>query len=339
MLANNTMIMATTLSVPPPARALPAASDRSAVGNTPGPKASFPPVMAFYRSLLLLGLAAVIPAGLWAAAEASIAASATAGSDYLRPTDENGALRPERYIFAEGKCFSGATRDGSLEQMTFTNITRTLAVSLAKQNYFPAVDANSAQLVIMVHWGTTDIYEDPQRDLNQQALNEVTAAYNASIAETSRADPAALNMALSDREGAQAGVAAAINRNAQLLGYARALQRERRELNPTAAEITMSNELNEERYFVILMAYDNQVRLKEKKSKPLWITRLSVRSVGNNFTEALPTLAKVGAELFGRNRDDLVREKTLKQRGSVTIGELEVLGQVGEKAPPVGKDR
>lgn len=295
--------------------------------------------MASYRSLLLLGLAAVLPVRLWAAAESSIAASATAGSDYVRPTDEKGARRPESYIFAEGKYFSGVTRDGSLKRMTFTNITKTLAVSLAKQNYFPAADASSAQLVIMVHWGATDIYEDPQRDLNQQALNEATAAYNASIAETGKADPTALNMALSDREGAQAGVAAAINRNAQLLGYARALQRERRELNPTTAEITMSNELNEERYFVILLAYDNQVRLKEKKSKPLWITRLSVRSIGNNFTEALPALAQVGAELFGQNRDDLVRAKTLKQRGSVMIGELEVLGQVGEKAPSARKDK
>jgi hypothetical protein len=295
--------------------------------------------MLLFRCVLLLGLTAVLPARVGAAAEASIAASATAGSDYVRPTDEKGGLRPESYIFAEGKYFSGGTRDGSLERMTFANITKIMAVSLAKQNYFPAADLNSAQLVIMVHWGTTDIYEDPQRELNQLALNEATSAYNTSIAESGRADPSALNMALSDREGAQAGVAAAINRNAQLLGYARALQRERRELNPTTAEITMSNELNEERYFVILMAYDNQVRLKEKKSKPLWITRLSVRSIGNNFTEALPTLAKVGAELFGQNRDDLVRVKTLKQRGSVTIGELEVLGQVGEKAPPAAKGK
>jgi len=204
MKANNPMIMATTLSVSSPSCPVTAARYRAA-GNTRVPKASFPPTMASYRSLLLLGLAAVLPVRLWAAAEASIAASATAGSDYVRPTDEKGALRPESYIFAEGKYFSGVTRDGSLERMTFTNITKTLAVSLAKQNYFPAADASSAQLVIMVHWGTTDIYEDPQRDLNQQALNEATAAYNASIAETGKADPTALNMALSDREGAQAG--------------------------------------------------------------------------------------------------------------------------------------
>jgi hypothetical protein len=306
---------------------------------TPAGKASGLSGMASCRVLLLLGIAAMFANGLEAASEASIAASATAGSDYVRPKDEKGALRPESYVFAEGKYFSGGTKDGSLERMTFANITKMMAVSLAKQNYFPATDINAAQLVIMVHWGTTDIYEDPQRELNQLALNEATAAYNASIAESGRADPSALNMALSDREGAQAGVAAAINRNAQLLGYTRALQRERRELNPTTAEITMSNELNEERYFVILMAYDNQVRVKEKKSKPLWITRLSVRSIGNNFTEALPTLAKVGAELFGQNRDDLVRVKTLMQRGSVKLGELEVLGQVGEKAPPARKEK
>jgi hypothetical protein len=301
-------------------------------GNTRLSKASFPPAMGFFRRFLLPGLATVLT-GLLPAADASITASATAGSDYVRGRDDKGAVQPETYVFAEGRFFSGTTQDGSLARMKFPDITKTLAVSLAKQNYFPAANIESAQLVIMVHWGTTEIYEDPMRDINLQAAQDALSTFNAAQEAGGMADPTALNQATSALNMGQQSQMAAINRNAVLLGYARSLERERREMLTTNAEITMANELSEERYFVILMAYDNQVRLKDKKSKPLWITRLSVRSPGNNFTEALPALAKVGSEIFGQQHDDLVRVRTPLRRGSVKLGELEVLGTAPEKSP------
>jgi hypothetical protein len=289
--------------------------------------------MALLRHLLLLGFATVL-AGLLPAADASIAASATAGSDYVRRRDAKDALQPETYVFAEGKFFSGNTQDGSLARMKLADITKTLATSLAKQNYFPADNIESAQLLIMVHWGTTDIYEDPMKDINLQAAQDALSAFNAAQEAGGTADPTALNQATSALNMGQQSQLAAINRNAVLLGYARSLEKERREMVTTNAEITMANELAEERYFVILMAYDNQVRLKDRKSKPLWITRLSVRSPGNNFTEALPALARVGADIFGQQHDNLVRVRTPMHRGSVKLGELEVLGTANEKHPP-----
>ena len=289
--------------------------------------------MASCRRLFLLGLAVLTAGVAVGAKDSSVAASATAGSDYTRAKDEKGRPVAESYVFAEGKFFGGNTHDGSLDKMTFPAITKTLAVSLAKQNYFPAPNVESAQLVIMVHWGTTEIYEDPMRDINLQAAQEALTAFNAAQEAGGMGDPTALNQATGQLNMAQQSQLAAINRNAVLLGYARTLEKERREMVTTNAEITMANELAEERYFVILMAYDNQVRVKEKKSKPLWITRLSVRSPGNNFTEALPALATVGADIFGQQHDDLVRVRAPLNRGSVKLGELEVLGTASEKAP------
>jgi hypothetical protein len=277
---------------------------------------------------------ALVAGGLGAAPEASVAASATAGSDYQRTRDAAGALPPETYVFAEGQFLGGGTVDRGLEQTTFTQITRTLAASLARQNYLPAPDLNSAQLVIMVHWGMTMVSEDPMKDINLQRAQEALTAFSAAQEANGLADPTALNSATSALGMARQGVQDAVNRNAVLLGYARSLERERQQMMTTAAEITMSNELNEERYFVILMAYDNQARLRDRQSRVLWVTRLSVRSPGNNFTEALPALARVGAVVFGRQVDGLVRVKTPLGRGTVTIGELEVLGQAGEKTPP-----
>ncbi|HEY0865003.1 MAG TPA: hypothetical protein VGD97_12935 [Lacunisphaera sp.] len=287
---------------------------------------------------LFVAHAMLIVGGLAAAQEASIAASATAGSDYQRPRDANGALQPETYVFAEGQFLGGGTVDRGLEQTTFTQITRTLAVNLAKQNYLPAPDLKSAQLVIMVHWGMTLVSEDPMKDINLQRAQEALATFSAEQEANGLADPTALNSATSAMGMARQGVQDAVNRNAVLLGFARSLQRERQQMMTSTAEITMSNELNEERYFVILMAYDNQTRLKERRSRLMWVTRLSVRSPGNNFSEALPALARVGADVFGRQVDGLVRVKAPLGRGTVTIGELEVLGQAGEKTPPARKD-
>jgi len=283
------------------------------------------------RLRLFATFAVLIAGGLGAAQEASIAASATAGSDYQRPRDAAGALQTETYVFAEGQFLGGGTVDRGLEQTTFTQITRTLAASLAKQNYVPTPDLNSAQLVIMVHWGMTMVSDDPMKDINLQRAQEALAAFSASQEANGLADPTALNSATSALGMARQGVQDAVNRNAVLLGFARSLERERQQMMTSTAEITMSNELNEERYFVILMAYDNQTRLKERKSRLMWVTRLSVRSPGNNFTEALPALARVGADVFGRQVDGLVRVKAPLGRGTVTIGELEVLGQVREK--------
>lgn len=283
---------------------------------------------------LLVPGVVLLMGGAVAAQEASIAASATAGSDYQRPRDAAGALRPETYVFAEGQFLGGGTVDRGLEQTTFTQITRTLAANLARQNYLPAADLNSAQLVIMVHWGMTMVSEDPMKDINLQRAQEALATFSAAQEANGLADPTALNSATSALGMARQGVQDAVNRNAVLLGFARSLERERSQMMTSTAEITMSNELNEERYFVILMAYDNQTRLQERRSRLMWVTRLSVRSPGNNFTEALPALARVGAEVFGRQVDGLVRVKAPLGRGTVTIGELEVLGQAGEKAPP-----
>ena len=243
------------------------------------------------KALFLIGLAVLVLGVIASARDASIAASATAGSDYRRVRDARGNPAPESYVFAEGRYFGGTTRDGSLERMTFARVTQMLAPSLAKQNYLPASKLESADLVIMVHWGATEIYEDPMRDLHQDDLNNAVSNYNASIAESGTADPSALNMALGDRETAQNFTLAAINRNAALLGYARHLEKARKLAIPSEEERTMVGELAEERYFVILFAYDNRTRLKDKKPRLLWVTRLSVRSPGTNFTEALPALA------------------------------------------------
>ncbi|HWA27179.1 MAG TPA: hypothetical protein VG734_16100 [Lacunisphaera sp.] len=287
------------------------------------------------RTPVLLATLAIAGARLAAADTEAVAISSTAAPFYQRATDDDGKPLPETYVFNEGHFWGGGTADASQTQLSFGALTRYLATNLAKQNYFPSRELASANLLIAVHWGTTLTYEDPRgRDYVIEKLNKELPAVNEAVAETGMADTGALNQALSDGESNALSQGAFIARNAALLGYARDLNKERRKMVPSMEELTMSTELNEERYFVVLMAYDYQFMRKEKKPKLLWVTRLSVRSPGNNFTEAMPILALAGADVFGRQLDGLTRVKVPVQSGTVKLHELQVLG-TEEKIPAV----
>ena len=290
------------------------------------------------RSSLVLALllaAAVPPCTASERYNERIAVSATAAPDYRR---EGAAPEPQSYVFTPGRFFGGGTRDGKLETTTFDDLARTLAPDLARQKYFPARDADSADLVIVVSWGKTLVYEDPLGGTNPGSLSTAVGDYRAAIQAGGHADTGALNAALANQDMAADGQAAAINRNAELLGYKRTLEKERRKSAfGTAEEQTMSEELNEERYFVVLMAYDCQCLRKEHRSRLRWVTRLSIRSPGNNFTEALPILAQAGSGVFGRELDDLVHVKANPREGRVSLGELKVLGVAAEADAPKKK--
>ncbi len=263
----------------------------------------------------------------------NIAVSSTAAPDYIRKKSAAGGMDPETYIFTQGHFLGGDTVDKGLSKTTFSDILRILVPNLAKQNYLPTADVAGADLVIYVHWGLTQVYQDPEKAFAASELNNAVSEYNASIDATGKADSNNLNMALDRRETTEASTMGAIARNAALLGYARSLGKERHNLMPTAAEQTMNEELNEERYFIILMAYDNQFKKGLHKQRLLWVTRLSVRSPGNNFADSLPAMSKVGADNFGHQLDELVRVKTPIQRGSVKLGEMEILGTVQNPNP------
>ena len=202
-----------------------------------------------------------------------------------------------------------------------------LARSLAQQNYLPERDAGTAELCIVVHWGTTTAYVNPRGQFD-------IAVLNGQVANT-QADPGLTNLLQMEREGHRDLAAAAINDNAVLLGYAATLEKERVHASPSSFERDLVDELNERRYFVVLMAYDLAFLRTEHRPKLLWTARLSMRSPGNNFTEALPALSEAGGRIFGRQLDGLAHVKGSWQQGHVILHELEVLGVERKDAAPV----
>jgi hypothetical protein len=85
-------------------------------------------------------------------------------------------------------------------------------------------------------------------------------------------------------------------------------------------------EIEENRYFVVLMAYDFPLLWKQKKHKLLWETRFSINERHNAFDHALPVMAQYASKYFGHPTNGLLRNQV--QEGQVEIGDIKSLGEV-----------
>jgi hypothetical protein len=87
-------------------------------------------------------------------------------------------------------------------------------------------------------------------------------------------------------------------------------------------QATMSQvEIN--RYYVILRAYDFQTAWKEKKLKLLWETRFSLGQRLHDFGKNLPTMAQSASIYFGHDSYGLIYRPV--PEGRVEVGEATVL--------------
>jgi hypothetical protein len=93
----------------------------------------------------------------------------------------------------------------------------------------------------------------------------------------------------------------------------------------SSGKADMLNELEEDRYFVVLMAYDFQA-MKHKKSKLLWETHISIREPSNAFDERLLGMVSGAAGFFGRDSGGL--KHLGLPAGKVLVGDVKSLGVV-----------
>jgi hypothetical protein len=89
------------------------------------------------------------------------------------------------------------------------------------------------------------------------------------------------------------------------------------------------DDVEDDRYFVVLMAYDFQLLWKEKKHKLLWETRFSIRQRRNAFDQQLAAMAQYASRYFGQDSHGLIRQPI--PEGQVILGELKVVGVDPEK--------
>jgi hypothetical protein len=321
------------------------------------------------RLPLLVGLGACLfshPSVLAVTDSDNITVVSSRVSDaYTRVRLADGSFQPETYAYAKGGLWTGGVNDASIDHMEFMDVAKTVAVPLANRNYIPTKDAKGAKLLIVLYWGRTSTPERAEASLAMEKLQDAAGPAAKSKSDNNQTATAAAsgpNVSLpnmtcghfvpavsTSESGEQAdtdnnltgamAMVAAVNRNrdqadaqiAMLLGYD-SWWAETAALRGTPREYRrqdMINELEQDRYYVVLMAYDFQKIWKQKKRELLWETRFSIRQRGHDFDTELTAMSQEASKYFGRDSHGLARE-TLPE-GRVELGDIKTLGTVAEK--------
>jgi hypothetical protein len=286
------------------------------------------------------------------------AVASKAAPDYVRVRLKGGGYAAETYAFGEGGHIGGPMVDVSIDPMKFMDVARTIALPLAERNYVPSHDPKATKLLIMVYWGLTQ---------TPPPLSSSGWMSNLSAIENKAADAKSFSQAASsgggggahgyhspdsnagvpdwmlDEMSAQETVMNVENQqrahqdflNASMLGYdAEDVVGTDYGNNLRGSPMAMHRdalveEIEDNRYFVVLMAYDFQMVWKQKKHKLLWETRFSLRQKHNEFDKSLEGMARAASAYFGQNSGGLVHRPV--PVGNVDIGPMKVLGAPEDK--------
>lgn len=277
-----------------------------------------------HRALVLLGLAAIAasPPGARAFDAVTPSSEITAVASrvhngYKRALLADGSVRPETYGFAIGGFFRRSpkgldgfsappTGDETIDNISFAAIEQSIEGPLAAQKYVPTGEPRTADLLIVVFWGRTigtnafsgsgvsqTIFGADRDKINGQ--NARLLGFDTErVFSDGYDDPS--NMMSNIRKQVYSGVIDAIE---------------------------------DDRYFVILQAFDFQLAWKQKKIVLLWETRFSLSQRRHDFGRDLPRMAQVASQYFGQDSQGLIN-KVLPE-GRVDIGDVKSLGPVPEK--------
>ncbi len=308
---------------------------------------------------LLAAVAAMAAACLPARADGRldvVAMYSSVSPAYNRTALPDGGFKPETFAFGDGGQLGGTMADLTLDKLRIGDIARLLAPSLAARDYVAASDPKTTDLLIMVYWGATDGTNSlAERNLAGDDISlppppnlpDVPNGGSA-MGDNGTADPAmagngfkaqAINIQKAAADNALTGAMALENvanqkrdrldaESADLLGYS-AEMKTMGPSAPTALNLRrqeLVDEVEESRYYVVLMAYDFRTLLLRKERKLLWETRFSIRARGHDFGKDVAAMAKDASRYFGRDSRGLVRDN---YDAHVTIGTMRVVDAAG----------
>lgn len=264
--------------------------------------------------------------------------------------------KSETYVVMRGRYFEGATVDHSIERMTFRQLLGYLTPKLAKQQYWPAKSVETADLLLVVHWGATNprvgtLEMIGRTSLTTDTSNTAAGIVKSDLASQARASgagdayvPDAFSMAALmnpytnetnqqlwmddlDHSLEQVLTEQSAGNLAGLLGYSDALRSLRRGLASSEDETTLRYDMTKERYFIILRAYDMRPKTKQNPPKPVWTLHLNVSSPGNNFRTAMEHMSTATINFVGRTTDRVATVKAKHLEAKVELGEPIILEQ------------
>jgi hypothetical protein len=297
------------------------------------------------RAGRLLTALILIPGALAVRADPAVAIFVRAYNGYTRTRLPDNSFKPESYTFVEGGRHNGSMVDKSIDNLSFYTVARTIAEPLKKRGYVPSFDAKHTDLAIFVFWGTTTGAENGRYSegelLLQDALREYadakvgideymadpksggqppafgTTEANTKAHAESAMDQALMMQSLANRARDENNLS-----NAGILGYRSELQRAW-EIPWFSRSRDVVSELEGDRYFVVLKAFDYGTLVFKKKWKLLWESRFSIPAQGNAFDRQLAMMATRASLYFGENVKHLIRESV--REGKVEVGTPKVI--------------
>ncbi|HTL67369.1 MAG TPA: hypothetical protein VL200_06895 [Lacunisphaera sp.] len=303
------------------------------------------------KSLLLVCCSGLLLAAPFAgASEGSLvtAVFSRVSNGYQREKLPDGTFKREYYALTNGHYYPGLGKNHSIDAVKFPQVARLVSQFLALKNYYLAPDAKSARLLLEIAWGTTIPFNDSVYQANASSFY---SAYN--LMRSTAAAAAGSAPSLEGIQSPAASVAQAANEeftqqlyqmqmfedmrrnadehNAKLLGYVDEINRGNTIARFAGAGDTyrdLIDDIENERYYVIIAAYDFQAAQKEGKLKPLWITRVSIQAQGNKFNETLAAMLDRASHYFGQDSGRLLRQ--YQPEGKVKLGELQVMGVISQ---------
>ena len=296
---------------------------------------------------LCAGLAFLGPLALCSLADPSVIVSATANPDYTQRKYGGENTRPESYVVMQGHYFEGSIVDGSIDRMPFRHIAEIFAPELARRKYWPAKNAKEADLLIVVHWGTTSPHVSTVEMMartslvpdvsvareNKQIMAEAAAA-SGDIAMSIMAEGPSreandlLQMEALNQLSDQITNDLSSTNAAQLLGYTKNLRKMGQQLMSSAEEHTLRLDLSQMRYFIILKAYNLHAATRAERGRAVWTLHLNMSSPGNNFHTALARMSVAAVDFVGRTTDEVQTIRQPVRETHVEIGPLLILGEV-----------
>lgn len=306
--------------------------------------------------LALLG-AALSPVARGGDADSVVAVYSSVSAGYERPRGPDGKFKSQTYAFGEGGLQGGARVDATLDKIRFADITQIVAPALAAQAFVPCDTKNprATDLLIVVYWGATAGTDGTSSSAEYQMAQSLaplpsppppppppdgtggtamtsdpSCSGRAGAGELRAVEQAAAISALDQ----SLTLSHAANRqrerqnaeNAAIIGYSPEMKRVATYTAPALQQRRQDvvNEVEESRYFVVLLAYDFQSLWRHKQKKLLWETRFSVPERRRDFTKDLPAMVAAAQRYFGQNSGGLVRSNV--REGKVEIGEIKSLG-------------
>lgn len=258
-----------------------------------------------------------------------------ASRDYVRVQNPDGSFVPETYAFRNGGNFGGPRVDETMDKLGFEQVARVITGPLASRNYVPSEDPSSTDLLIVVYWGVTVVPNDLMPYANRESAKLGEQAMATTGASEGRGTSASIEAqrqrSLQEQAASFTQMEAAADartdaQSANILGYTDEIYR----TSPNDPYMnTLKAEVEQDRYYVVLLAYDYKAARKFGVHRLLWETRFSIPELGNDFEKAFPMMASIAGKYFGQDSHGLIHHNL--GEGRVDVGETKSLGTLPEK--------